>query len=356
MARLHPGLVERGFPVTASLFTTTGCRRFAELVEEADCSLAPLDHPWVIDRVLSTLDPVALVLVETELWPSMISGCSRRRIPIAILSGRLSDRSFQNYMKTRSFWARQLARIDRIGARSDVDAERFVALGARPDCVEVTGDLKLEPLSATPAVKPDLAAMLGDCTLFVAGSIHPGEEGAALEVLDACEKAGLEVGLVLAPRHLDRIDDLMESVRRSGRTPTRRSQAGTPPLRPGQVLVLDTLGELSHCYAQAKAAFVGGTLVPSGGHNLLEPAQYGVPTSFGPFVENVRESAELLESTGAGLRVRDAGALARWAVEILGHVGPHPSGEAGLEMIETHRGSLERSLTLLSRLLEGKAS
>ena len=354
MARLHPGLMEMGFPVTASLFTPTGCRRFRELVGSVDCSLAPLDHPWLVDRVVSTLDPVALVLMETELWPFLISGCSRHEVPIAVVSGRLSDGSFENYRKIRPFWARRLAQIDRIGARSQVDAERFVALGARPDCVEVTGDLKLEPLSGPLPANPDLEVMLGECALFVAGSIHSGEEEAVLNVLDASGKAGLEVGLVLAPRHMDRVDSMLESVRRAGRTPKRRSHAGTSPLLPGEVLVLDTLGELSHCYARAKAAFVGGTLIAKGGHNLLEPVQYGVPVSFGPSIENVRQSAELLESSGAGQRVHDGQSLATWAVEALGQKGPSPAAEAGLRMIEAHRGSLERSLSLLSSLLEGK--
>ncbi|MEE3328219.1 MAG: glycosyltransferase N-terminal domain-containing protein [Myxococcota bacterium] len=354
MARLCPGLEEMGFPVTASLFTPTGCRRFRQLAPGVDCSLAPLDHPWLVDRVLSSLDPVALVLVETELWPFLISGSSRRDVPMAVVSGRLSDRSFENYRRFRPFFARQLARIDRIGARSDVDAERFVALGARSECVEVTGDLKLEPVDQSTSSQPEWDAILGESLVFVAGSTHEGEDEAALEALAICEKAGLEVALVLAPRHMNRVENVVDRVRNSGRTPRLRSQAGLSPLRAAEVLVLDTLGELPACYARARAAFVGGTLIAKGGHNLLEPAQYGVPVCFGPHIENVRESAELLETSGAGHRVNDAKELGAWAVDVLSQKGPNPAAQVGQKMIESHQGSLARSLALLSVLLEGR--
>ena len=234
MARLHPGLDAMGLPVTASLFTPTGCRRFRELVPGADCSLAPLDHPWVVDRVLSSLDPIALVLVETELWPFLISAASLRDVPIAVLSGRLSDRSFENYRRALPFFSPRLARIDRIGARSELDAERFLALGARPECVEVTGDLKLEPLEPSAGSPPDWDAILGGCMAFVAGSTHEGEEVAALEALYRCEREGLAVGLVLAPRHLTRVENVIEAVKRAGRTPRLRSQIGTSTLQAGR--------------------------------------------------------------------------------------------------------------------------
>ena len=343
-----------GLPVTASLFTPTGCRRFRELVPGADCSLAPLDHPWVVDRVLSSLDPIALVLVETELWPFLISAASLRDVPIAVLSGRLSDRSFENYRRALPFFSPRLARIDRIGARSELDAERFLALGARPECVEVTGDLKLEPLEPSAGSPPDWDAILGGCMAFVAGSTHEGEEVAALEALSRCEREGLAVGLVLAPRHLTRVENVIEAVKRAGRTPRLRSQIGTSTLQAGEVLVLDTLGELPHCYAQAQAAFVGGTLIGKGGHNLLEPAQYGVPVCFGPHTENVRGSAELLEASGAGFRVHDAKELGDRVFDVLKWEGRHPAAEAGRKMIESHRGSLARSLDLVADLLEGR--
>jgi len=354
MAKLCPGLEEMGYPVTASLFTMTGRSRFAELAAGVDCALSPLDHPWVVDRVLSALNPVALVLVETELWPFLISGASRRQVSIAVVSGRLSDRSFDHYRRLRVFFAGRLRQIDRIGARSELDAERFVALGARPERVEVTGDLKIDPLSASLSLAPDLDTLLGSCALLVAGSTHEGEEEAALEALRACEKEGLEVALVLAPRHMNRVNQVAESVRHAGRSLRLRTQTPITPLLSGEVLVLDTLGELPACYARAKGAFVGGTLSPKGGHNLVEPAQLGVPVSFGPHIENVRQSAEFLETCGAGRLVRDAQGLGVWAVDVLSHRVSNT--EAGRQLLASGRGSLQRSLSLISSLVEGKGA
>ena len=356
MARLCPGLEEMGYPVRASLSTLTGRRRFVELAAGVDCALAPLDHPWVVDRVLSALNPVALVLVETELWPFLISGASRRQVSIAVVSGRLSDRSFDHYRRLRAFFAGRLKQIDRIGARSELDAERFVALGARPERVEVTGDLKLEPLSASLSVAPELDTLLGSCALLVAGSTHDGEDEAALGALRACEREGLEVALVLAPRHMNRVNQVVESVRHAGRSLRLRSQTPVTPLLAGEVLVLDTLGELPACYARAKGAFVGGTLSPKGGHNLVEPAQLGVPVSFGPHIENVRQSAELLQTCGAGRLVRDAQALGIWAVEVFSHRGTNAGAEAGRQLIASGRGSLQRSLSLVSSVVEGRGA
>ena len=354
MARLCPGLEESGYPVRASLSTLTGRRRFVELAAGVDCALAPLDHPWIVDRVLSALNPVALVLVETELWPFLISGASRRQVSIVVASGRISDRSFDHYRRLRTFFSGRLQRIDRIGARSELDAERFVELGARPDRVEVTGDLKLEPLQASLPVSPELDTLLGSCALLVAGSTHEGEEEAALGALRACERKGLQLALVLAPRRMTRVNELAESIRQTGRSVRLRSQTSATPLLAGEVLVLDTLGELPACYARAKGAFVGGTLNPKGGHNLLEPAQVGVPTSFGPHVENVRESAELLETSGVGRLVRDAQALESWAVDIFSRPASSSTAEEIRQRIESEGGSLRRTLSLISSVVEGR--
>ncbi|MFP6639865.1 MAG: glycosyltransferase N-terminal domain-containing protein [Myxococcota bacterium] len=355
VARLAPALSARGYPLSASLTTSSGRARLKQLAPDMNCALAPLDHPWCVDRVLSALDPAVLILVETELWPCLIAGASRRGVPIALVSGRLSDRSFKQYRRFRWGFARSLSRIDFIGARSAEDAGRFVALGAEPKRVEVTGDLKLEPLDAQVPLPPELEQVLGECPLIVAGSTHSGEEQAALEALAACVSSGLDAALVLAPRRPDRCDSVADLVARAGRTLKRRSRLPAPPLQRGEVLLLDTLGELPALYARAVGAFVGGSLVPRGGHNLLEPAQSGIPVCFGPYTENVRESAIRLEESGAGRRVLNVQALAAWAVEVVGGHGARTAGQAGRELTPAQGGPLERTLALISPLVEARS-
>src|SRR5262245_14279614 len=276
---------------------------------DVSCHLSPLDHPWVVERALARVRPSALVLVETELWPCLIAAASRHRIPVALVSARLSDRSYPRYLRIAWVVAPTLRRLAAIGARSEADAARFLGLGAPPERVSVTGDLRLEVDAAPAAVPADLARLFGALPLVVAGSTHPGEEEAVLAALEAAERAGLGAALVLAPRQRERAREVARLVRRHARTPRLRSSPGAGALAPGEVLVLDSLGELPALWGRADVAFVGGTLVGVGGHNVLEPVAAARPVLFGPHTENLRHAAELVAASGAGLRIGDAGAL-----------------------------------------------
>ena len=190
---------------------------------------------------LERVRPGALVLIETEIWPCWITAAHRRGLPVVIASGRLSDRSFPRYMRVREWLAPTLDRIDRVGARSQVDAERFVALGVSEDRVEATGDLKLDAQEAGASLSWDLREALAGRTVVVAGSTHRGEEADAQGALEACEQAGHAVVLVVAPRHLSRVDAVERELVRAGRTVCRRSRLAGCALNPGEVLLLDTV-------------------------------------------------------------------------------------------------------------------
>jgi 3-deoxy-D-manno-octulosonic-acid transferase len=199
---------------------------------------------------------------------------------------------------------------------------------------------------------PALCAVLGELPLFVAGSTHEGEEAAALEALAAAERAGYEATLALAPRHPERFERAAELVEKGGRRLRRRSALGGAKLAAGEVLLLDTLGELASLYAHARLAFVGGTLVPVGGHNLLEPARVGRPAVWGPHVANARESAALLLAAGAGEAVADAAALGRALVAALADPATASArGEAGRSALAAHLGATARSVALIERVL-----
>jgi 3-deoxy-D-manno-octulosonic-acid transferase len=349
-ARIAHALAQRGRALAASATTLSGRAQWRALAPEALPGLAPLDHPWCAERALARVAPELLVLVETELWPTWIACAQARGVKIALVSARVSERSFSRYWRARFLVARTLARIDSIGARSERDAQRFIALGADPARVSVTGDLKLEPELAPSAIAPDLAARLGVVPLIVAGSTHAGEEEAALAALAAAEAAGLRAALVLAPRDVARAGEVLGLAR--GRRVRTRSAGEGAPLRAGEVLVLDTLGELPALWARADVAFVGGSFARGvGGHNLLEPAQHGRLVLHGPHVENTREAAELLGSSGGAERVLDAADLARAVVGALRDPArARERGAAARAAIERNRGALERTLALLDRV------
>lgn len=347
-SRLLDALQAKGHRVVASTSTPSGRRVLSEVRPGVPCRLAPLDHPWCVDAALARVAPAALVLVETELWPVWIAAAWRRGIPVVLVSARLSDRSYPRYRRVAPLVRRTLRRLTAVGARTERDRERFVALGALPDRVSVSGDLKLEVDAAPRGLAPDLDAALGTTPLLVAGSTRSGEEQAVLEAFTAVEAAGHGAALVLAPRHLERVPEIVQRVRATGRTWQRRSELSGRPLAPGEVMVLDTLGELAAVYGRARAAFVGGTLVPLGGHNLLEPVSLRRPVVFGPHTANVRQVAELLVECGGGLRVADAAELAAaWGALLADPAAASRRGEAGWQEMQRHQGSAERSSQLV---------
>ena len=353
-SRLVEELLGAGESVVVSTTTTSGRAVMRHRSPHVPCHLAPLDHAWTAAAALRRVAPRMLVLVETELWPVWIAEADRRGVPVVVVSGRLSDRAFPRYRRLAPLVRRMVGRISAVGARTDVDARRFVALGADPRRVSVTGDLKLEPPADPPPLAADLDAALGDVPLVVAGSTHPGEDEALLDALGALEASGAEAALLLAPRHPHSSGVLADRVRASGRQLLLRSALADERLERGGVLLLDTLGELAAVYARARLVFVGGTLVPVGGHNLLEPVYAGCPVFFGPHVENASHAASILERSGAGQRVSDPAALAAALVHAFHSIEERERcAAAGRAVLEAHRGAVRRSLALIrSHLLE----
>jgi 3-deoxy-D-manno-octulosonic-acid transferase len=242
-----------------------------------------------------------------------------------------------------------------VGARSEIDAERFVALGVPEARVRVTGDLKLDPPSHQPALAIDLIRALADVPVVVGGSTHPGEEDALLDAQAGAEKEGHGFVLVIAPRHVERAAEIIRLCQRRRRRAVRRSELEGRHLVPGEVLVLDTLGELSALYATAAVAFVGGTLAPIGGHNLVEPVNAGCSVLFGPHFQDVRKVVEILEVGGAGRPVANSQELVRALIESFDDLEAcRLRGEIGRETLEAHRGSVARTHRLIEEVLAAR--
>jgi 3-deoxy-D-manno-octulosonic-acid transferase len=355
-AALLLALERLGLPGFATSVTVTGLAVLHDLVPQIPAALAPIDHPFCVSRALDRVRPSALVLIETELWPSLILAAKRRGIPVWVVSGRLSDRSFSRYRRLRWLVAPVLRRLDGVAARSQTDAERFAALGVPDQKIRVLGDLKLDPVLARARLATDLVRATAPVPIFIAGSTHPDEEQAALDALSACERRGGELALVIAPRHPARLEVVERTVRASGRRLHLRSRLANRRLAGGDVLLLDSTGELPALYAAAQLAFVGGTLTAVGGHNLLEPLFEGCPVVFGPHIENVRDHAALAIESGAGTLVEDAAALVALVVERMANPKDcRARGEVARRFLDHRRGSAHRVARLLADSLQRTA-
>jgi 3-deoxy-D-manno-octulosonic-acid transferase len=355
--RLLDALRERGRPVVASTATATGRAVLARVRPDVPCTLAPLDHPWCVAAALGRVAPSGLVLVEAELWPCWIGAARRRGMPVAVVSARISERSFARFRRLGRLVRGTFTSLAAVGARSEVDAERFAALGVPSERISVTGDLKLEPPNALPALALDLVRLLGSTPFWVAASTRPGEEEAAVAAHEMAQQAVLPSALVIAPRHLARLEEIELLLVARGVPVRRRSRAGDRPLAPGEVLLLDTIGELPSVIARARFAFVGGTLAPIGGHNVLEPAYAGRGVLFGPHVDKVREATQLLLASGGARSVAHAGELALAVLDWLRDEREADArGAAALRELDRHRGATERSVVLVERLLVGVAA
>jgi 3-deoxy-D-manno-octulosonic-acid transferase len=339
--------------ILLSTFTNTG-NEMARRGAGADAVIyLPLDHPLVVRRALSRVDPAALIIVETEIWPNLLRHAARRGIPVLLLSGRLSQRALQRYRRFATFFRAVLRSFAAMGVQSPADAERLTALGADPARVKVTGNLKQRIPDVLIQLSPgsgDGAA--GQHPLLVAGSTHRGEEALTLEAFAALRKHHPDLRLALAPRHPERFAEVADLVRQAGLTLAKKSQL--PDLAFGaDVLLLDTLGDLCRLYARADVAFVGGSLVKVGGHNLLEPALLKKPVLFGPHTENVKGLAAALRESGGGIEVRDAPAMARAVHELLGDPAcRRRAGEEAYAVATRDSATAERSLELLARYVD----
>jgi 3-deoxy-D-manno-octulosonic-acid transferase len=350
---LVDGLKRRfpGWSVFLSTTTVTGhdvARRSAPAAD--GLFYAPFDFPWPVRTALRRLDPALLVLVETEIWPNLIHEAQRHGTRVAIVNGRLSPRSFPRYRRLRVLLRRVLGEVDLFLMQGEPHAERARLLGAPPARVQVTGNLKFDALPEPGSAPALLALLRGEGPLWVAGSTAPGEEAVVLEAFRALRAQVPALRLLLAPRHAERFAEVTELARGTGFETVRRTELEDGWR--GDVVVLDTLGELARVYALGTVVFVGGSLVPAGGHNVLEAAAAGKPVIVGPHMENFQEIADQFLAADALIQVGDAAALA----PAVWHLLEHPAEAAALAarargLLGESRGALDRTVDALARLI-----
>ncbi|MCG6920337.1 MAG: 3-deoxy-D-manno-octulosonic acid transferase [Acidobacteria bacterium] len=355
---LIPALRER-FPdlqLFLSTTTVTGNEVAAKKAGDLDgLCFAPFDWPGPVRRALTTLNPALLVLVETELWPNLIHEAHRRGTRVAVVNGRISDRSFGRYRIVRPFLRRVLEEIDLFLMQGEIPAARIRDLGAPAGRVSIAHSLKYD--AAEPGRPPERLTRLFDGRspprpLWVAGSTVGGEEECVLQAFHRVRERVKDAALLIAPRHPERFGEVPPLVEAAGFRCRRRSALEPGGWREGDVLLLDTLGELAPLYTLASVVFVGGSLAATGGHNILEPAAAAKPVIVGPHLENFQEIADEFKSDGALIEVKSAEELGREVADLLlDEPRRRELGERARRLVERNRGAVQRTVDALGSLI-----
>ncbi|MDH4222658.1 MAG: 3-deoxy-D-manno-octulosonic acid transferase [candidate division Zixibacteria bacterium] len=339
-----------------SVMTKTGKKQAQQSLPQADFIFyLPLDFPFLQKKIFRKLNPRLLGLVETELWPNLIRQAKIRKTKLCLINGRLSEKSFRRYLKLRSFFYLVLSCFDQFLMQSPEDAQKLWDLGGAKEKTKVVGNLKFDRtlLGINDPDKATLRKSLGlssDDRLITAGSTHPDEEKIILSVYKRLKPEFKELVLLIAPRHLSRIGEIEELLLEQKLDFIRKSfkKKDDKP----EVILLDTMGELEKLYSISEIAFVGGSLVPIGGHNILEPASYGVPTLFGPYMDNFKAAANLLLSAGGGIMVKDQEELYQKIYMLLENTNlRNQLGIKSKETLLSQTGTSDKTVQLLLDLL-----
>jgi 3-deoxy-D-manno-octulosonic-acid transferase len=314
---------------------------------------APLDLRGPVRRVLERLQPSLLLLIETELWPNLIHEAARRGTRVALVNGRISPRSFRRYRLLTRFLRPVLSQVDLFLMQEEAHVVRIVAMGAPAGRTHALGSLKYDAVGEPP-VHPALDRLLGGAgqgPLWIAGSTVAGEEPMVLQALSRVRERLPSTRLLLAPRHPERFDEVASLVTSRGLACARRSRL-EGAWQDGDVILLDTLGELAPAYAHATVVFVGGSLVPRGGHNILEAAVLGKAIVVGPHMENFRQIADDFRQAGGLVQVGSADELGAVVTRLLTEASEREAvGTAARRLMERNRGALDRSVDMLVRLV-----
>lgn len=340
-------------PLVVTTTTPTGSEQVQKLFGDQVLHVyCPWDTPDALARFFRAFRPALVVILETELWPNLVAAAAARKVPVWLVNGRLSERSFRGYDRLRALVRPMLQRFAGLMVQTEAEAQRFVQLGAPAERIEVTGSVKFDLL-----LDDDLrtrAATLreqwGARPVWIAASTHPGEEEQVLAAHQQLRAQLPDALLVLVPRHPERFDQIAEQIERAGLTRVRRS-TGQPVTPQTAVYLGDTMGELLMLFGACDVAFVGGSLVTLGGHNLLEPAAWGRPVLSGPNRFNFERIAELLEESAALITVTDAPSLATAVAGLLSDADSRTrQGEAARAVVAAHGGALARVLARLARV------
>jgi 3-deoxy-D-manno-octulosonic-acid transferase len=320
----------------------------------------PLDLGFIVNRTLRLVKPRLFIMMETELWPNLLRACRREGVKTVLVNGRISSRSYPRYRLARPFFRRVLDNVDRFCMQSEESARRIIDIGADRERVTVTGSLKFDSLQVPGAAVPDRGRnrvlryfrIAPERPVIIAASTLKGEEEPVLEAFGRIRATMPNALLIVAPRKPERFDDVDRLARRAGWKVARRTELRVDSEPRHDVVVLDTIGELAQVFQVATAVFVGGSLVDAGGHNILEPAVFGKPIVFGPYMQNFAEIAQAFLESGAAIQVRSPRELESVLLDLLSDPVRRASlGAAARALVEANRGARTRSLSVIAQLL-----
>lgn len=356
---LVAALLASGMPLLLSSTTFTGAARVrARFGQRVARCYMPYDTPAAVARFLTRVQPRLLVIMETELWPNLLHACHQRGIPVLLVNARLSARSARGYARVSALTAPMLQNLSAVAAQTQADASRFLSLGLPPERLHVTGNLKFD-LDADPLAQQDarvLRERLAARPVWVAASTHEGEDEIVLAAHRQVLRDFPDALLVLVPRHPERFAQVLALVLRRGFACEQRSEAGFPA-SDVQVYLGDTMGEMLLFFGAADVAFVGGSFVPVGGHNFLEPAALGLPMLSGPHCFNFQAIADDLVAAGALWQVTDADALAQAVSRLLGDERQRAvAGASARAYVGKNRGACQRTMALIMSALTDDVS
>jgi 3-deoxy-D-manno-octulosonic-acid transferase len=362
--KMLPAIIPRlkeEFPQTiiaVSVMTRTGKKEARKTLKEVEFVFhPPLDLYWSTRKVAKFINPNLFILTETELWPNLIRELKRRGSKVALINGRISNKSLPNYKRFKFLFSKVLSFVDSFCMRSQLDAKRIISLGASPHKVNVVGNIKFDSIffqeqSSDKKRISALSPLFSKRRVMVAGSTHPTEEEMILRTFKKLIFSYPDLILIIAPRHLKYLNELEKNLTQLGLSFTRRSELNQNILNlQSKVIILDTIGELNQIYSLAEISFVGGSLVPKGGHNLLEPARFATPVLFGPYVDNFQEMATLLKSSGGGIQVKDETELYLKIDELLSDENKRKDlGQKAKDAITQQESAAEKTAQILSKV------
>jgi 3-deoxy-D-manno-octulosonic-acid transferase len=337
-----------GKPLVVSTATPTGqqlARAQQAIVDHT--FYFPIDLPWCVRRTIAHVDPEMVIIAETEIWPNFLRACRAHGTRVVMINGRISDKSFGRYRLARRWLRRVFEDYAILGMQSEIDRQRIEAIGADPRKVTVLGNLKYDAVAANRNLDKTLSDFLQSRNpLWIAASTMPGEDEFVLDAYQQVRESYPGLTLVIAPRHPERCDTVLATIKARGFEVIRRTEL--TPASDAPILLLDTIGELAGAFRFASVVYMGGSLVPTGGHNILEPARHSKPILFGPHMENFRDITRLFLDAKAAVQIPRAADLAPTVLRLLS--SPQHAAELGrnaLGVVEQNTGATERVLRVL---------
>lgn len=346
-------------PILVSVVTTSGYEMANRIIKDADAIIYfPLDLPFLAGHVLRRIHPRVFLPVETELWPNFLKTARKLHIPVMMVNGRISDRSVKQYKHLHSLLDDMIGTVKKFAMQSQIDADYIMRLGAPPELVTVTGNTKFDQTytDVSPEEKQQIIAEMGlevNTGILLAGSTHRGEEDYVLKAFKAVRKNNPQAKLVIAPRELLRTQEIIHLCKKAGFTVTTRTYLQENPGGGEDIVILDTIGELGKVYSIGDVVYVGGSLVPHGGHNILEPAAHGKAIIVGHYMFNFKDTHALFKNRDACVTVKDENELVTQVVKLFDEPEHrHKMEQETLAIVKENKGASRKSAVILRETLE----